>query len=83
MQAKADYSKLSVFVELDIGTSQEDTADLSKRVKLANSFRQLKQQAGQFAKSKGIKSEIAGVVYKEGETSISVDDDEDFEIALQ
>ena len=44
MQAKADYAKLSVFVELDIGNSQgEVVSDLQKRVKLANSFRQLKQ----------------------------------------
>ena len=44
MQAKAEFSKLSIFVELDIGTSNpEEASDLKKRVKLANSVRQLKQ----------------------------------------
>ena len=42
MQAKAEFQKLTVFVQLDTGLNPTEATDLTKKVKLANSFRQLK-----------------------------------------
>ena len=86
MQNKAKYSQLSISIELDIKTQQQPESqeqNPSKKVKLPNSFRQLKSQAGSFANKTGVKNEIVAVLYAEEENLVTVEDDEDFELCLE
>lgn len=76
---KAEFQKLDIFIKLD--SPAEDCEP--KKVKFPNAFKQLKSQAGSFAKKCGIKNEIRAVLCQEADDLIDVDDDESFMICLE
>ena len=76
---------MTIHIQLDLKDSglAEQQQILGKKVKIPNSFRQLKSQAGSFATKNGVKNEINAVLYEEDGCFISVEDDDDFELCLE